>query len=82
MAKLWNLSTIFVCDDIASMDRRGSNSLPAITGVAHAKAEVDSTVQEAKALPDPEAKDLWTDTYFYFKGNESRVYAFREHEEV
>jgi TPP-dependent pyruvate/acetoin dehydrogenase alpha subunit len=29
-----------------------------------AKAEVDNAVAEAKALPEPLSKDLWTDIYY------------------
>ncbi|KAG6915719.1 hypothetical protein DXG01_010277 [Tephrocybe rancida] len=45
-----------------------------------AKAEVDAAVQEAKASPEPEAKDLWTD--IYYKGTEPPVMRGREREEV
>ncbi|KAG6815976.1 hypothetical protein H0H87_009703 [Tephrocybe sp. NHM501043] len=44
-----------------------------------AKAEVDAAVQEAKASPEPEAKDLWTD--IYYKGSEPPVMRGREREE-
>lgn len=45
-----------------------------------AKAEVDAAVEEAKASPEPAAKDLWTD--IYFKGTEPPFMRGREREEV
>ncbi|KAF8646295.1 hypothetical protein AX16_007281 [Volvariella volvacea WC 439] len=45
-----------------------------------AKAEVDAAVEEAKASPEPEAKDLWTD--IYYKGTEPSYMRGREREEV
>ncbi|KAG5335681.1 hypothetical protein C0989_000747 [Termitomyces sp. Mn162] len=45
-----------------------------------AKAEVDKAVEEAKAGPEPEPEDLWTD--IYFKGSEPGVMRGREREEV
>jgi len=46
-----------------------------------AKAEVDATVEEAKASPEPETKDLWADVYY--KGTEPPpVMRGREKDEV
>ncbi|KAF7377743.1 Pyruvate dehydrogenase E1 component subunit alpha [Mycena sanguinolenta] len=45
-----------------------------------AKAEVDAAVEEAKASPEPLAKDLWTD--IYYKGTEPPFMRGREREEV
>jgi len=45
-----------------------------------AKAEVDAAVDEAKASPEPELKDLWTD--IYYKGTEPPTMRGREREEV
>lgn len=45
-----------------------------------AKAEVDAAVEEAKASPEPELKDLWTD--IYYKGTEPSFMRGREREEV
>ncbi|KAF8065400.1 mitochondrial pyruvate dehydrogenase E1 component beta subunit [Lyophyllum atratum] len=45
-----------------------------------AKAEVDAAVLEAKASPEPELKDLWTD--IYYKGTEPPTMRGREREEV
>ncbi|KAJ6460883.1 mitochondrial pyruvate dehydrogenase E1 component beta subunit [Mycena sanguinolenta] len=45
-----------------------------------AKAEVDAAVEEAKASPEPLAKDLWTDVYY--KGTEPPFMRGREREEV
>lgn len=45
-----------------------------------AKAEVDAAVAEAKASPEPEVSDLWTD--IYFKGTEPPSMRGREREEV
>ncbi|KAF5378315.1 hypothetical protein D9615_008804 [Tricholomella constricta] len=45
-----------------------------------AKAEVDAAVEVAKAAPEPETKDLWTD--IYFKGTEPPFMRGREREEV
>ncbi|KAG5641411.1 hypothetical protein DXG03_005267 [Asterophora parasitica] len=45
-----------------------------------AKAEVDAAVEEAKASPEPEIKDLWTD--IYYKGTEPPSMRGREREEV
>ncbi|EIW84662.1 mitochondrial pyruvate dehydrogenase E1 component beta subunit [Coniophora puteana RWD-64-598 SS2] len=45
-----------------------------------AKAEVDKAVEEAKASPEPELKDLWTD--IYYKGTEPPFMRGREREEV
>jgi len=45
-----------------------------------AKAEVDKSVEEAKASPEPESKDLWTD--IYYKGTEPPFMRGREREEV
>jgi len=45
-----------------------------------AKAEVDAAVDEAKASPEPELKDLWTD--IYYKGTEPPMMRGREREEV
>jgi len=45
-----------------------------------AKAEVDKAVEEAKASPEPEVKDLWTD--IYYKGTEPSFMRGREREEV
>jgi len=45
-----------------------------------AKAEVDQAVEEAKASPEPELKDLWTD--IYYKGTEPPFMRGREREEV
>jgi len=45
-----------------------------------AKAEVDQAVEEAKASPEPTAKDLWTD--IYYKGTEPPLMRGREREEV
>ncbi|KAG6898517.1 hypothetical protein C0993_006277 [Termitomyces sp. T159_Od127] len=45
-----------------------------------AKAEVDKAVEEAKAGPEPEPEDLWTD--IYYKGSEPAVMRGREREEV
>jgi pyruvate dehydrogenase E1 component alpha subunit len=45
-----------------------------------AKAEVDKAVEEAKASPEPETKDLWTD--IYYKGTEPPFMRGREREEV
>ncbi|KDQ16337.1 hypothetical protein BOTBODRAFT_31027 [Botryobasidium botryosum FD-172 SS1] len=44
------------------------------------KAEVDAAVEEAKASPEPEAKDLWTDIYYPGTGPASM--RGREREEV
>ncbi|KAF5347915.1 hypothetical protein D9756_010119 [Leucocoprinus leucothites] len=45
-----------------------------------AKAEVDAAVEEAKASPEPEIKDLWTD--IYYKGTAPPFMRGREREEV
>ncbi|KAK7471042.1 alpha subunit of pyruvate dehydrogenase [Stygiomarasmius scandens] len=45
-----------------------------------AKAEVDAAVEEAKASPEPLAKDLWTD--IYYAGTEPPFMRGREREEV
>jgi len=45
-----------------------------------AKAEVDAAVEEAKASPEPELKDLWTD--IYYKGTAPPTMRGREREEV
>lgn len=45
-----------------------------------AKVEVDKAVEEAKASPEPEIKDLWTD--IYYKGTEPPYMRGREREEV
>jgi hypothetical protein len=45
-----------------------------------AKAEVDATVEEGKASPEPETKDLWADVYY--KGTEPPVMRGREKDEV
>ncbi|KAG9120389.1 alpha subunit of pyruvate dehydrogenase [Ceratobasidium sp. 392] len=45
-----------------------------------AKAEVDQAVEEAKASPEPDVKDLWTD--IYYKGTEPPFMRGREREEV
>ncbi|KAG8758015.1 alpha subunit of pyruvate dehydrogenase [Ceratobasidium sp. 423] len=45
-----------------------------------AKAEVDKAVEEAKASPEPDPKDLWTD--IYYKGTEPPYMRGREREEV
>jgi hypothetical protein len=45
-----------------------------------AKAEIDRSVEEAKASPPPELKDLWTD--IYYKGTEPEFMRGREREEV
>ncbi|KAJ7034546.1 mitochondrial pyruvate dehydrogenase E1 component beta subunit [Mycena alexandri] len=45
-----------------------------------AKAEVDAAVEEAKASPEPEIKDLWTD--IYYKGTAPPYMRGREREEV
>jgi len=45
-----------------------------------AKAVVDQAVEEAKASPEPELKDLWTD--IYYKGTEPSYMRGREREEV
>jgi hypothetical protein len=45
-----------------------------------AKAQVDQAVEEAKASPEPELKDLWTD--IYYKGTEPPLMRGREREEV
>ncbi|KAF8311220.1 hypothetical protein DL93DRAFT_2083680 [Clavulina sp. PMI_390] len=45
-----------------------------------AKAEVDQAVEEAKASPEPELKDLWSD--IYYKGTEPPFMRGREREEV
>jgi pyruvate dehydrogenase E1 component alpha subunit len=45
-----------------------------------AKAVVEKAVEEAKASPDPEVKDLWTD--IYYKGTEPPFMRGREREEV
>jgi len=45
-----------------------------------AKAQVDQAVEEAKASPEPELKDLWTD--IYYKGTEPSYMRGREREEV
>jgi len=45
-----------------------------------AKAEVDKSVEEAKASPIPELKDLWTD--IYYKGTEPPFMRGRERDEV
>lgn len=45
-----------------------------------AKAVVKKTVEEAKASPDPEVKDLWTD--IHYKGTEPPFMRGCEHEEV
>ncbi|KIM47212.1 hypothetical protein M413DRAFT_7776 [Hebeloma cylindrosporum] len=45
-----------------------------------AKAEVDAAVAEAKASPEPELKDLWTD--IYYKGTEPPKMRGRERKEV
>ncbi|KAG6875677.1 hypothetical protein C0992_002862 [Termitomyces sp. T32_za158] len=45
-----------------------------------AKAEVDKAVEEAKAGPEPDAADLWTD--IYYKGSEPDVMRGREREEM
>ncbi|KAF8699222.1 Acetyltransferase component of pyruvate dehydrogenase complex, partial [Rhizoctonia solani] len=44
-----------------------------------AKAEVDKAVEEAKASPEPDPKDLWTD--IYYKGTEPPYMRGREREE-
>jgi len=45
-----------------------------------AKAEVDAAVEEAKASPELEPKDLWTD--IYYKVTEPPTMSGREREEV
>jgi pyruvate dehydrogenase E1 component alpha subunit len=45
-----------------------------------AKAEVDKAVEEAKASPEPDVKDLWTDVYV--KDTEPPFLRGREREEV
>jgi len=45
-----------------------------------AKQEVDEAVEEAKASPEPDVKDLWTD--IYYKGTEPPFMRGREREEV
>jgi len=45
-----------------------------------AKETVDKAVEEAKASPEPELKDLWTD--IYYKGTEPPYMRGREREEV
>ncbi|KAJ3526466.1 hypothetical protein NMY22_g10153 [Coprinellus aureogranulatus] len=45
-----------------------------------AKAVVDKAVEEAKASPEPETKDLWTD--IYYKGTEPPFMRGREREEA
>jgi len=45
-----------------------------------AKATVDNAVEEAKASPEPEPKDLWTD--IYYKGTQPSYMRGREREEV
>ena len=45
-----------------------------------AKATVDAAVENAKASPEPDNKDLWTD--IYYKGTEPPFMRGREREEV
>lgn len=45
-----------------------------------AKSDVDAAVEEAKASPEPEVKDLWTD--IYYKGTAPPYMRGREREEV
>jgi pyruvate dehydrogenase E1 component alpha subunit len=45
-----------------------------------AKAEVDKAVEEAKASPEPDVKDLWTD--IYYQGTAPPYMRGREREEV
>ena len=45
-----------------------------------AKAEVDAAVEEAKASPFPDEKELWTD--IYSAGTEPKFMRGREREEV
>jgi len=45
-----------------------------------AKADVDAAVDEAKASPEPLAKDLWSD--IYYAGTEPPSMRGREREEV
>jgi len=45
-----------------------------------AKQEVDKAVEEAKASPEPDVKDLWTD--IYYKGTEPPFMRGREREEI
>ena len=45
-----------------------------------AKAVVDQAVEEAKASPEPEPNDLWTD--IYYAGTEPSFMRGREREEV
>jgi pyruvate dehydrogenase E1 component alpha subunit len=45
-----------------------------------AKAVVDQAVEEAKASPEPEVSDLWTD--IYYKGTEPPSMRGREREEA
>ena len=45
-----------------------------------AKAEVDAAVEEAKASPCPDEKELWTD--IYSAGTEPKFMRGREREEV
>lgn len=44
------------------------------------KAEVDKAVEEAKASPEPDMNDFWTD--IYYKGTEPPFMRGREREEV
>lgn len=44
------------------------------------KAEVDKAVEEAKASPEPDMNDFWTD--IYYKGTEPPFMRGREKEEV
>jgi len=45
-----------------------------------AKATVDAAVENAKASPEPDNEDLWTD--IYYKGTEPPFMRGREREEV
>jgi hypothetical protein len=45
-----------------------------------AKETVDKSVEEAKASPEPDVKDLWSD--IYYKGTEPPYMRGREREEV
>lgn len=44
------------------------------------KANVDRAVEEAKASPEPDMKDFWSD--IYYKGTEPTFMRGREREEV
>ena len=44
------------------------------------KTEVDKAVEEAKASPEPDSNDFWTD--IYYKGTEPPFMRGREREEV